>query len=72
MTLPAAPSPPALSPVPLRTVLRVALIVCVVMALLVVELTSQRGVAWRLITFTYQANLLAAAYYLWTLVSPRA
>ena len=27
---------------------------------------------WRLITFTYQVNVLAAAYYLWSLVSPRA
>ena len=27
---------------------------------------------WRLVTFTYQANLLAAVYYAWTLVSPRA
>lgn len=27
---------------------------------------------WRLVTFTYQANVLAAAYYAWTLVSPRA
>lgn len=49
-----------------------AIIACVVAALLLVELTSNRGVAWRLVTFTYQANLLAAAYYLWTLVSPRA
>lgn len=43
-----------------------------VVALLVVEVTSRSGVAWRLITFTYQANILAAAYYAWTLVSPRA
>ena len=41
-------------------------------AVVVVAMTSQRGVWWRLITFTYQANLLAAGYYLWTLVSPRA
>lgn len=68
MSLPVAPP----SSKSLRTVLRVAIIVCVVMALLIVELTSNRGVAWRLITFTYQANLLAAAYYLWTLVSARA
>lgn len=61
-------SPPTL----LRTVLRVAVIVCVAAAVLIVELTSSRGVSWRLITFTYQANLLAAAYYLWTLASPRA
>jgi len=44
----------------------------VVIALLVVEVTSRSGVAWRLITFTYQANILAAAYYAWTLFSPRA
>ena len=35
-------------------------------------MSSRSGVTWRLITFTYQANVLAAAYYLWTLVSPRA
>ncbi|MDG4666808.1 Pr6Pr family membrane protein [Mycobacterium sp. 236(2023)] len=64
----AAPSPSTF----LRTGLRVAIIVSVAAALLLVELTSSRGVGWRLITFTYQANLLAAAYYLWTLVSPRA
>lgn len=56
----------------LRTTLRVAIIAFVVAAVLVVAVTSERGVWWRLITFTYQANLLAAAYYLWTLVSPRA
>jgi hypothetical protein len=44
----------------------------VVIALLVVEVTSRSGVAWRLITFTYQANILAAAYYAWTLFSSRA
>lgn len=43
-----------------------------VTALLLVEVTSRSGVAWRLITFTYQANILAAAYYAWTLFSPRA
>jgi hypothetical protein len=59
-------------PTYLRIVLRSAVIACVVAALLLVELTSGRGVGWRLITFTYQANLLAAAFYLWTLISPRA
>ncbi|BBX16359.1 hypothetical protein CRI77_23190 [Mycolicibacterium duvalii] len=56
----------------LRVALRIAIIGCVAAALLLVELTSGRGVGWRLITFTYQANLLAAAYYLWTLLAPRA
>ncbi|WP_408633397.1 Pr6Pr family membrane protein [Mycolicibacterium arenosum] len=44
----------------------------VLFALIVVELTSRSGVMWRLITFTYQANIFAAAYYAWTLVSPKA
>ena len=56
----------------LRIALRIAIIAAVVAAVVVVAMTSQRGVWWRLITFTYQANLLAAGYYLWTLVSPRA
>lgn len=68
MSQPVAP----VQPTYLRIVLRSAVIACVVAALFLVELTSGRGVGWRLITFTYQANLLAAAFYLWTLISPRA
>jgi hypothetical protein len=56
----------------LRVVLRTALVCAVVLALVAVELSSRSGVMWRLVTFTYQANLLAAAYYAWTLVSPKA
>ncbi|KQY09121.1 hypothetical protein ASD37_01160 [Mycobacterium sp. Root135] len=56
----------------LRVALRAAIVLAVVSALLLVEVTSRSGVAWRLITFTYQANILAAAYYAWTLFSPRA
>lgn len=55
-----------------RVTLRVTIVLAVVIALLAVEFTSRSGVAWRLITFTYQANILAAAYYAWTLFSPRA
>ncbi|MGA5465385.1 Pr6Pr family membrane protein [Mycobacterium sp. NPDC050041] len=55
-----------------RLVLRVAIVAAVVAAVVVVELSSRSGVLWRLITFTYQANLLAAAFYLCTLVSARA
>ena len=55
-----------------RNILRIAIIAAVVAALVVVELQSRSGVLWRLITFTYQANLLAAAYYAWTLLDPRA
>jgi hypothetical protein len=59
-------------PQTLRVVLRVAVVVAVVAALITVEATSRSGVLWRMITFTYQASVLAAAYYLWTLVWPRA
>jgi hypothetical protein len=55
-----------------RAVLRASIVLAVVLALLAVEFTSRYGVGWRLITFTYQANVLAAAYYAWTLWSPRA
>ena len=56
----------------LRIVLRVGIICAVAMALLIVGVTSERGLWWRLVTFTYQVNVAAAAYYLWTLVRPRA
>ncbi|KAA0081950.1 hypothetical protein CIW52_19890 [Mycolicibacterium sp. P9-64] len=56
----------------LRVALRVTLVLAVLLALVSVELSSRSGVLWRLVTFTYQANVLAAAYYAWTLVSPRA
>jgi hypothetical protein len=56
----------------LRAMLRVAIVVAVLAALIAVEASSRSGVMWRMITFTYQANVLAAAYYLWTLASPRA
>lgn len=49
-----------------------ALVLAVLLALVSVELSSRSGVLWRLVTFTYQANVLAAAYYAWTLVSPHA
>jgi hypothetical protein len=50
--------------------LRAAIVVVVVTALVLVETTSRTGVLWRLTTFTYQVNVLAAVYYVWTLVSP--
>jgi hypothetical protein len=62
---------PATGPAVLRLVLRVALVAAVVLALIAVETSSRSGVLWRLITFTYQANVLAAAFYLWTLAAPR-
>ena len=56
----------------MRLLLRVLVVAAVVIALIAVETSSRSGVLWRLTTFTYQANVLAAAYYLWTLISSRA
>jgi hypothetical protein len=63
---------PGTGPATLRLVLRIGIVAAVLSAVIAVEISSRSGVMWRLITFTYQANILAAAYYLWTLVSPRA
>jgi hypothetical protein len=57
---------------PVRVLLRVLIVAAVIVALIAVETTSRSGVLWRLITFTYQANVLAAVYYSWSLFSPRA
>lgn len=65
-------TPSGAGPAVLRVVLRVAIVAAVLTALIAVEISSRSGVAWRLITFTYQANVVAAAYYAWTLFSPRA
>ncbi len=54
-----------------RVLLRVLIVATVVAALIIVETSSRSGVAWRLITFTYQANVLAAGYYSWSLFSAR-
>lgn len=55
-----------------RVAIRATIVLAVVLAMPAVQVTSRHGVGWRLITFTYQANVLAAAYYAWTLFSPRA
>ncbi len=55
----------------MRVLLRVLIVAAVATALIIVEASSRSGVAWRLITFTYQANVLAAAYYSWALFSAR-
>jgi hypothetical protein len=52
--------------------LRLGIVLAVVLALIVVETSTRSGVLWRLSTFTYQANVLAAAYYSWTLLRPGA
>jgi hypothetical protein len=54
-----------------RYLVRLAIVASVLAAVLIVEFSSRSGVMWRLITFTYQANLLAAAFYLGTLASAR-
>ncbi|KUI26543.1 hypothetical protein AU196_02700 [Mycobacterium sp. IS-1742] len=56
----------------LGTVLRLSIVAAVVVAVVVVEVTSRSGVLWRLVTFTYQANLLAALFYAATLFWRRA
>lgn len=56
----------------LRVILRIAIVLTVVVALIVVATSTKSGLLWRLSTFTYQANVLAAAYYLWSLARPRA
>ena len=56
----------------LRVTLRVAIVLAVLLALVAVATSTRSGVLWRLSTFTYQANVLAAGYYLWTLAWPRA
>jgi hypothetical protein len=55
----------------LRVTLRVAIVLAVALAMVAVATSTRSGLLWRLVTFTYQANMLAAAYYLWTLAWPR-
>jgi hypothetical protein len=55
-----------------RVLLRILIVAAVLLAVVMVEMSSRSGVLWRLTTFTYQANVLAAAFYLWTLAFPRA
>lgn len=52
--------------------LRVAIVLAVVLAVVAVATSTRSGVLWRLTTFTYQVNVLAAGYYLWSLAWPRA
>ncbi|MDT5210700.1 MAG: hypothetical protein QOF67_3115, partial [Mycobacterium sp.] len=56
----------------LRVTLRVAIVLAVVLALVAVATSTRSGLLWRLSTFTYQANVLAAAYYACTIAWPRA
>jgi hypothetical protein len=65
-------APPPQTREGLRLAIRSTIVLVVVLALVLVETSSRSGVSWRLITFTYQANIFAAAYYAWTLCSPNA
>jgi hypothetical protein len=56
----------------LRVTLRLAIVLAVVLSLIAVATSTRSGLLWRLSTFTYQANVLAAAYYLGSLAWPRA
>ncbi len=56
----------------LRVTLRIAIVLAVALALVAVATSTRSGVLWRLSTFTYQVNVLAAGYYLWSLAWPRA
>lgn len=56
----------------MRVLLRVLIVAAVITALIAVETSTRSGVLWRLTTFTYQANLFAAGYCVWSLFSPRA
>ena len=56
----------------IRVTLRVAIVLAVVLALVAVATSTRSGLLWRLSTFTYQANVLAATYYVWALAWPRA
>jgi hypothetical protein len=57
---------------PVRVLLRILIVAAVLLAIVAVEMSSRSGVLWRLTTFTYQANILAAVFYLCALVFPRA
>src|ERR1700704_481355 len=56
----------------LRVTLRVAIVLAVVLALVAVATSTRSGLLWRLSKVTYQANVLAAVYYVWALAWPRA
>lgn len=77
---PATPSPPAPTQpttgrgtrTPQAVVLRVAIVAIIIMAFLITATTSRSGLLWRFSTFTYEANRLAAIYFIWALVRPAA
>ena len=67
---------PTVRPTPTRapqTVgLRNAIVATILLAFLITATTSRSGLWWRFSTFTYEVNLLAAAYFLWAVLRPAA
>lgn len=55
----------------MRLAIRIGIVAAVLVAVVIVEVSSRSGVTWRLITFTYQANVAAAVFYAVTLASAR-
>jgi len=52
--------------------LRIAIVATILLAFLITATTSRSGLWWRFSTFTYEVNLLAAAYFLWAVLRPAA
>lgn len=52
--------------------LRIAIVLVIMLAFLITATTSRSGLWWRFSTFTYEANLLAAGYFLWAVLRPAA
>jgi len=67
-------SGPAGAPVrtPEAVGLRIAIVATILLAFLIVATTSRSGLWWRFSTFTYEVNLVAAAYFIWALLRPAA
>ncbi|MDQ3734980.1 MAG: Pr6Pr family membrane protein [Actinomycetota bacterium] len=57
---------------PVGTGLRVAIVANILLAFVIVLMTSRSGLWWRFSTFTYEVNLLAALYFLWAVLRPAA
>lgn len=49
-----------------------AIVGTILLAFLITAATSRSGLWWRFSTFTYEVNLLAAAYFGWALLRPAA
>ncbi len=68
----ASTTTPASTRTPEAVGLRLAIVGTILLAFLLTAMTSQSGLWWRFSTFTYEVNLLAAAYFLWALLRPAA